>query len=261
MDLKSLLTVNNIVAAILIIVGLVWLIQSVWRNMKIRNINSWSKTNATVISAMAEPVNEAAGNTYVDPQNIVATTDSEARYKPQVTYRYRVNGRDYESTNIIYNDDREYSPAQIKTLMAPMRPGATIPIYYNPREFNEAYIYNSETSWVGPVIGTILTLLGLWLAFKGFKKYKKAEYIEAKTKSKNKSGFNDMKSDDFNTTDHSRDYNTNGTGYGRTYDVVYDGAIARGLSPAAAANLATKAAANAAASGPYLATGGMPRIY
>lgn len=251
MDLKSLLTVNNIVALILIIVGLVWLITSVNRNMKIRNINSWPKANATVVSAMAEPVNEAAGNTYLDPQNIVATTDSEARYKPQVVYRYRVNGRDYESDRVIYNDDREYTPAQIKTLMAPMRPGATIPIYYNPRDFNESYIYNSETSWVGPVIGTILTLLGLWLAFKGFKKYKKAAAVEAKTKSKSKSGFDDMKTDDF----ASSDYKTNAAGSISTRNATINNLMASGLSRDEATKLANKIIANTSSSGAYFAGG------
>lgn len=174
MNWSNLINLNNIVAVILGIVGLVWLIWSLSINWKINNINSWPKVNATVTSVFAVPANEAAGNTYVNPENIVASTDSDARYRPLVSYIYNVQGRTYRSDKFIYNDDRTYNPIEIKTLLAPFGRGSVHPVYYNPSNPSESYIYNSEANWVGPIVSAILLLLGLWLGFKGFQKYKKS---------------------------------------------------------------------------------------
>ena len=173
-NLKEYLTVTNIIALILIIVGLIWGIWGVWRNWKSNRINKkWEKTNALVESSYAQPVNDAAGNTYVDPRNIRPTVDSEARYKPVVTYRYRVDGKDHQSNNVVFADHKEYSPVEIKTLLNNIYQGSVIPIYYNPRDPSEAYIFPGESKWVGPIIALILLLVGLWIGSTSFAKSKK----------------------------------------------------------------------------------------
>lgn len=164
-DLQGHITVKNIVALILGIVGIVWLIYDIHRNWKINRISSWPKANAYVISSMAEPANAEAGKAYVDPSYLIPTVDSGAQYKPQVVYRYRVGDRDYKSTNVVYSGQSTYDAADTKALLGQITPGSMIDVYYNPNNPSEAYIYNGQTSWVGIVISVILILIALYLAY------------------------------------------------------------------------------------------------
>ncbi|XWV25892.1 hypothetical protein QJ857_gp1189 [Tupanvirus soda lake] len=164
-DLGDYMTVNNIVAIILGIIGLIWLIYGLWRNWKINKISTWPKTNAFVLNSVAEPANNAAGNTYVDPRYIIATTDNKAQYIPKVTYRYRVANKEYQSNNVVYSGSRSYNAVDIKTLLGQVYAGATIPIFYNPNNPNESYIYNGTTSYTGIIIGLVLLLIAAYLGY------------------------------------------------------------------------------------------------
>jgi hypothetical protein len=164
-DFKDYMTVNNIVALILGIIGLIWLIHGLWRNWKINKIRSWPQTNAVVINSVAEPANSNAGNTYVDPRHIVPTTDNKALYIPRVVYRYRIGNKDYQSNRVVYSGAKSYGSLDIQTLLGQVYPGAMIPIYYNPRNHTEAYIYNGTTSWTHVVIGLVLLLIAGYLGY------------------------------------------------------------------------------------------------
>ncbi|XWV24655.1 hypothetical protein QJ856_gp1129 [Tupanvirus deep ocean] len=164
-DLGDYMTVSNIVAIILGIIGLIWLIYGLWRNWKINKISTWPKTNAFVLNSVAEPANNAAGNTYVDPRYIIATTDNKAQYIPKVTYRYRVGNREYQSNHVVYSGSRSYNAVDIKTLLGQVHAGATIPIFYNPNNPNESYIYNGTSSYTGVIIGLVLLLIAGYLGY------------------------------------------------------------------------------------------------
>lgn len=164
-----LLTVNNIVALILGIVGIVWIIYGIWRNLKINRISSWPKTNALVLNSVAEPANSAAGNTYIEPRYIIATTDDQARYIPIVTYKYTVNKTEYRSSNVVYSGEKSYSSIDIKTMLGLITPGSTIPVYYNPSDPSESYIYNGLHSYTGIIIGAVLLALSGFLSYFGSK--------------------------------------------------------------------------------------------
>ena len=168
-DFGAHMTVNNIVALILGIIGLIWLIHGLWRNWKINKISTWPKTNAVVLNAVAEPANNNAGNVYIDPSTIIATTNDNAQYIPRVVYRYRVGNRDYQSTNVVYSGAKSYNALDIKTLLGQVYPGATIPIYYNPNNHAESYIYNGNKSWTGVIIGLALLLIAAYLAHRNHK--------------------------------------------------------------------------------------------
>ena len=168
-DFGAHMTVNNIVAIVLGIIGLIWLIHGLWRNWKINKISTWPKTNAVVLNAVAEPANSNAGNIYVDPSTIIATTNDNAQYIPRVVYRYRVDNRDYQSTNVVYAGAKSYNALDIKTLLGQVYPGATIPIYYNPNNHDESYIYNGNKSWSSVIIGLALLLIAAYLAHRNYK--------------------------------------------------------------------------------------------
>lgn len=158
-------TINNIVAIILGIIGLIWLIYGIWRNRKINQIRSWPKTNAVVLNAVAEPANASAGNTYIDPRYIVATVNSPAQYIPIIIYRYNVGGKEFRSNNVVFSGPRSYNALDIKTIMGQIYPGSVIPVFYNPNNPAESYIYNGSPSYLQIIIGIILLLIAAYLAY------------------------------------------------------------------------------------------------
>ena len=171
-DLKRHLNIANIIAIILGIIGLVWLIYTIWRNWKINSIRSWPKTDAMVINVAAQPSNKNAGNTYIDPNAIIVTTGDNAQYIPRILYRYRVGGREFQSNNLVYSGSDSYNAYQTKMLIGQLTPGATIPVFYNPNNHAEAYVYNGLHNYWGIVGGIILLLIAAFIAHHHMNKVK-----------------------------------------------------------------------------------------
>lgn len=165
-SLKDYFTTHNLIAVILGIVGLVWLVHTVWKNMKINKISTWPKINATVVNALVEPANKSAGNTYIDPKFIVATVDGSAQYIPVVLYTYRVGGKEYQSKNFSYYGPQTYNALDMKTMMGPFYPGATIQVFYNPSNPAESYVYNGKVDHTGVVLSVILLLIAAYIAYR-----------------------------------------------------------------------------------------------
>ena len=164
------LTVGNIVIVVLTIVALSWLISAFNNNRKVNNVRSWPTTNATIISALVQRAN---GNALVlfNPQNLTSS-DANAKYIPRVLYRYHVAGKEYQSDKFTVGKQKAYDAVSVKTMMAPLTPGATVQAYYNPNNANEAYLYNGTTShrstWMGIIL--LLLLAGSIYYFKVMKK-------------------------------------------------------------------------------------------
>lgn len=179
-------TVISIIAIILGIIGLVWLIYGIWRNVKIRDISEWPKTNAFVLNSIIEPANRAAGSTYIEPRNFVVTKkNSSAQYIPKVAYRYNVDGRDYQSFNVVFSGQKTYNALDTKTIIGQIYPGSIISVYYNPNKPSESYIYNSNTSYINIIIGVILLLLAIYLLYRHVPKSKYVTSTSVKTSDSN----------------------------------------------------------------------------
>lgn len=176
------LTINNIIAVILIIVGLIWLIHGLLRNRKINRINSWPKVNAYVLNSFAEPANNSAGDVYIDPRYLLAYINDSAKFIPRVIYRYRLNGIEYQSDNVIYSGYTSYDSLNVKTLLGHITTGSTIPVFYNPNDPKESYIYNGDKSYSGIVIGLILLAAGGYLVYNHFNKNKYGKGVKTRTK-------------------------------------------------------------------------------
>lgn len=162
-DWNKYFTLNNIVALILGIIGLIWLIYGIWRNSKIGKINSWPKTNATIIGAVAQSTSDK--NTLVDPAHISIANNS-AKYIPKVTYQYHVGNMIYKSNSLVYSGAHSYNAQDTVAIMSKLVPGTVVPIYYNPDNLGESYIYNNITSYTNIIIGLILLLLAGYLAYR-----------------------------------------------------------------------------------------------
>jgi hypothetical protein len=160
-------TVNNIIALIIAIVGMIWIIHAIWRNWKIGRISAWSKTDALVLTALVAPANLSADNMYIDPKYIIPTVDNSARYVPIVVYRYSVGGHNYQSNSVVYSGPSSYSALDTKTIMRNITTGATISVYYNPHNPSESYIYIGTKNYVSLVLGIILLLIAIYLGYQG----------------------------------------------------------------------------------------------
>ena len=165
--MSSIKPITLIVAIVLGIIGLIWLIQNLWVNSKVKKINTWPKTNATVISALAEPANSAAGNVALDPRAIVPRTTDQARYTPVVNYIYTAAGRDYRSNNFIYRGSSSFNSIDIVGIMSTIVPGQTISVYYNPSNPSEAYIWPGDTDYTGTWVSIALIIVAVGVYFAG----------------------------------------------------------------------------------------------
>jgi len=155
---KDYLTIQNIVVAILVIIGLIWLISSLWMNMKVNRIAKWPVANATVVNSVIEPekVTSTFGSSYLDPRYLNLSTDVSTKFIPRILYRYTINGQEYQSTNVVYGGDKSYNALDIKTLMGNIGPGSVIQVYYNQSNPSESYIFNGTTSYMGVILGLLL---------------------------------------------------------------------------------------------------------
>lgn len=173
---KEYFTVYNIIAIILAVIGLIWVIYGIWRNSKINKINSWPKTNARIIGSVLQPSNDKS--VMIDPTNI-AVINKSLRYIPRVTYEYTIGNTLYQSNSVVYSGQHTYDANAIAHIMSKLMPGSVIPIFYNPNNFSESYIYNGVSSYTSIGIGLILLLLAAYLAYyhKNLNKYKSNDAI------------------------------------------------------------------------------------
>lgn len=154
--------VRSIISIILAIVGLVWLINTIWRNMKLNRVKSWPKANATVVLSSVIPSNHIAGTAPLNPQTITIANNN-LTYTPNVVYSYTVNGKEYKSEKVLYIGNPSYNARDIVNLMTQLRQGATVPVYYNPENPTEAFVFNVKPSYTGIIGGIILLLLAAFI--------------------------------------------------------------------------------------------------
>ncbi|MEM0353985.1 MAG: DUF3592 domain-containing protein [Thermoplasmata archaeon] len=161
-DFKNCISYQNFVVLILVIIALVWLVLSIWYNWKVTNIRHWPKTNAMVVKAFVEPKN-GGSRTLIDPRFLVSI-DPSTKYVPRVLYRYFVDGKEYQSDNVVYGGG-EYGFHNIKVLMGNIFVGSTIQIRYNPRNPSESYIYCGGHNYCGIIMSIVLLLIAFLVCY------------------------------------------------------------------------------------------------
>lgn len=169
-DFGKHFTAFGIVALILGIVGLAWMLHTLWRNHKINQIRSWPKTNATIINALIEPLDRYPGTQFLDPQSFEPRRGDNAQYRPVVLYRYRVGNKEFQSTNLMYAGKKSYNALETKAMIGQFRAGETIEVLYNPSNNAESYIYNGAHNYWGVLWGILLILIAIFIYNKGTKK-------------------------------------------------------------------------------------------
>lgn len=167
-DIGKWFIVENIVAIILLIIGIVWLIIALIHNSKINSIYKWPRTQATTIYAYISSTENNGSNilnTHYTYNQFNNENLDKATYIPHIIYQYNVNGTNYQSNKITIGEPKKYNAIDIQAIMSAFTPGTHILIYYNPNNPYESYIYNGTTSVTGIIWGVIFILLALIIAY------------------------------------------------------------------------------------------------
>jgi hypothetical protein len=101
-------------------------------------------------------------------QRMQQSSDSTnaATYKADVTYRYKVQGRDYSSERISLADFSS-STGRAQGIVDRYPDGATVTVYYNPANPSHAVLERGSTTGIGVLylIGGIFAAAGLLFLF------------------------------------------------------------------------------------------------
>lgn len=179
-------SVKNIIAIIIFIIGLVWLIWAAVYNARVSTISKWPRVEAKIVSSYIEAQSGDDNTTLIDPYAVAQLNLNPTRaiYTPYIVYQYTVNGFLYQSSNIFYGGKKKYNGFDIQLFMKMFSPGTIINVYYNPKNFSEAYIYDGTKSYVGIVWGVIFIIIAIVIFFYHNKEKNKGNE-ESKTKAEN----------------------------------------------------------------------------
>lgn len=171
--LVEYITIHNIIAIIIGIVGLSMIIYGAWRNSHINKACRWPSVQATVEWTSLEttnflgsrrPVDLTTNNQGVNSLMLISTNDQNM-YAPKIIYQYTVNGNTYHSDNIMYHDTKIFGITNTKRMLANLNQGKKIIIHYNPLNPAESYIYNGNISYYGIIGGIILLLIASYMGY------------------------------------------------------------------------------------------------
>lgn len=174
MNFNDFFTAHNIVAVVLLIIGIIWLIIALLRNYKINSIARWPRTNAVVLnSALA-----TSGHGFLNfgSSNTLFGNVNKQIYYPKVLYQYNINGNNYQSTNVSYANTTQFNAVEINAIMLALAKGNTVSVAYNPNNYAESYIFNGTKSNSGIFWGIFLILVALALGYYHNMVQRKKEY-------------------------------------------------------------------------------------
>lgn len=175
-EYSNYFTINNIIALILGIIGLILIIRGIWINWTIDMIKSWAITNATVLSVMTKQLGNNIDNIYLTPKQINDEPYKFGRYIPKIIYSYTVNGTKYDSNSVIYPAVSSYGYDKVRSIVGNLKDGDTIEIYYNPKNPKKSYIITGKRDYSGLMIGIILVIIAVYLGYyRGHLKFNKKQ--------------------------------------------------------------------------------------
>lgn len=150
--------IYNIIALILGIIGLIWFLRTIWRDIQINQHMKWPHVSANIVAVYAVPIGTS---TRIELNDM----NPNDKYTPRILYKYTVDNKTYESSNLIYDGPSSYSGIQIKNLLGTAKPGDSINVLYNPSDPAESYIYPGVVSYIGLIVGILLILVGAFIAY------------------------------------------------------------------------------------------------
>lgn len=104
----------------------------------------------------------------VEREHNANTNGPRITFAPRIRYQYEVQGRSFTSDKIAVGGTLDTSSEQRAAERTRRWPvGATVPVFYNPRNPREAYLKtDAEGAWFIAAVGAVMGLVGL--GFAGF---------------------------------------------------------------------------------------------
>jgi hypothetical protein len=139
-------TRSLIAAWIIIFVGSIAIISTIYDYLNVKKANSWKTTTGTITHA--EILEHKWKKTF---SNIERTT-----YRPMIEYRYAVDGIQYENSQVRLDDDGGGIYEKAKEYVSSYETGSTVRVYYNPELPSESALitgalskYTVRAMWAG----------------------------------------------------------------------------------------------------------------
>ena len=84
----------------------------------------------------------------------------EYLYTPRLTYRYQVNGKEYEGSRIDLTSQRKfYTQQAANAVLLEFDPDGAVPVYYNPKRPAESLLKPGVSSATWVISALIIVLL------------------------------------------------------------------------------------------------------
>jgi len=129
-----------IIKFIFIFLGSLVCILAFWLQYMNRKAASWPATDGVIVKSELEP-------------------DSDGDSSVKITYRYTVNGRDFESSQFSFTALRNDLPAK-KSRVAKYPVGQRVQVYYDPQKATSAVLERDDSLvWLGIVITGLVFII------------------------------------------------------------------------------------------------------
>jgi hypothetical protein len=152
-------SIGGIVVIFLGIIGLVYMITELYTVYKIHQIATWPiiHEGGQIVNVVAETSTET--NTY--SLILLGRSQTQYFYRTRASFVYRVGNTNYISNRISYDESWSDNPAIPDLEKSILKPGAKVDIRINPKNPNEAYIFNKPYQSYGTLFVSIaLTVVG-----------------------------------------------------------------------------------------------------
>jgi len=127
----------------------------------------------------SQPVDATIVSTDLDVRE---DDDGDKEYNPIVVYRYEIDGETYEQDNTYPGRFTRWtgSRSSATAVVDQYRPGDEVTVHHNPSNPGQAYLRNDGMpgSWLIGIGGAAIVFVGgLWLIWKGFKRWRQRQLI------------------------------------------------------------------------------------
>jgi hypothetical protein len=157
---KSLASsIGGIVVIFLGILGLVYMITELYTLWKIHEISKWPiiHEGGQIINVVAETSTETSNYSLI----LLGKSQTEYFYRTRASFIYMVGNTHYISNRITYDESWSNNPAIPDLERTILKPGARVDIRVNPKNPQEAYIFNKPYQSYGTlIISIVLTVIG-----------------------------------------------------------------------------------------------------
>ena len=162
---EAFVSAGRVIGIIFIILGLIIVVYQLYMFYRIFEISRWPiiKGGGKIIDSYMESSN----NNVTYSVLVASSTFYELFYRTRVSFEYEIDGQKYNSIKLSYYEPWNNNPMLAKNELDQYRPGETVDIIVNPKNYATAYIINKPyRTYQILAIGVIFIILGAYIFYK-----------------------------------------------------------------------------------------------